>query len=173
MAPVCWHSFTLLKFRGHEQKHSRYWSCKTQQGKEKIGKKKKPHYYSSLITACSHNWKQQKTTAHKDSFNLLQLILKYVRHCWSQSHILKLCLKWTKKKSRTQLLPWSSTFMSFTSFMDLIKSGHCLSCVWVIERPVTGLFIAFLVHTWIGHFLPTTGITATEEKTFKLTMFLR
>ena len=69
---------------------------------EKIGKKKNPHYYSSLITACSHNWKQQKTTAHKDSFNLLQLILKYVRHSWSQRHILKLCLKWTKKKSSTQ-----------------------------------------------------------------------
>jgi len=32
----------LLKFRGHKQKHSRYWSCKTQQGQEKIGEKK-PH----------------------------------------------------------------------------------------------------------------------------------
>lgn len=43
MTLVCWHSFTLLKFRGHEQKHSRYWSCKTQQGQENIGKKKIPH----------------------------------------------------------------------------------------------------------------------------------
>ena len=65
--------------------------------KDKRKYEKKRTHMGSLLTACSHNWKQQKTTADKDSFNLLQLILKYVRHSWSQSHILKLCLKWTKK----------------------------------------------------------------------------